>query len=64
MKILAIETSSRLHGWMARMAQAALEGAREAGAETELVARRNQSYKAEVCRLAGKALVERPWEEA
>jgi multimeric flavodoxin WrbA len=52
MKILAIETSSRPHGLTARMAQAALEGAREAGAETELVALRD--YSVECCRQCGE----------
>ncbi len=48
MKILAIESSSRPDGLTANMANAALEGAREAGAETELVALRNHTL--ECCR--------------
>jgi len=48
MKILAIETSSRPNGLTATMTQAILEGAREGGAETELVALRD--YTLECCR--------------
>ena len=48
MKILAIESSSRPNGLTANMAKAALEGACEAGAETELLALRD--YKLECCR--------------
>lgn len=48
MKILAIESSSRPDGLTANMVSAALEGARGAGAEVELVALRD--YTLEVCR--------------
>ena len=48
MKIVAIETSSRSNGLTARMAEGAVAGAREPGAETELVALRD--HRIEVCR--------------
>jgi multimeric flavodoxin WrbA len=48
MKILAMETSSRPNGLTGRMTRAVLEGAQEAGAETELVALRD--YTIECCR--------------